>query len=73
MISPLAQTTLGMLGGSAATIIAGGAEITVSALAGGIDIAASQALDIQTGGLGIEAVTAGKALDLDHDGYTVDL
>jgi hypothetical protein len=60
-------------GSGAATYIAGGAEITVSVAPGGIDIASGDALDINTGGLGIEAVTAGKALDLNHDGYTVDL
>lgn len=73
MISPLAQVTLGMLGGSAATYIAGGAEITVSRAAAHIDIAPGDGLDIQIGGITIDVVTAGKALVIDDDRYTIHL
>lgn len=75
MSSLLAQVTLGMLGGggAGATYIAGGAEITVSAAAAQINIESQPGLDIQTGGIGIDVVHAWKALDLENDGYTVDL
>ncbi len=50
-----------------------GAEITVSAAAAQINIESQPGLDIQTGGIGIDVVHAGKALDLENDGHTVDL
>lgn len=59
--------------GAGATYIAGGAEITVSVQPASIDIGPGESLDIQTGNITLDVVNAGKALDLTHDGFTVDL
>jgi hypothetical protein len=70
--SPLAIVTLGMLGGSGPTYLAGGAEITVSTASTTLDIAAGESVELLTG-INLDLADGRGQLDVMNDGNSINL